>query len=217
MGVLVNSISHSFVVGCTVGAALLIAAQQLKHFFGVTMVSGTRVRHLRRRAIVTGTLPRPNIQAPHHHIGAEPATAQSGLLQRPRRNSMSSGAHPQYRRLRIIRLCEPCGADLRPPELGAPRAEAPGYRGQRHQFLRFTRWWRARRGGRAAQGGRRGLLSHRRQEGAFGCIGQLRLHGGNGARKVFQSKHAAFHGIYQKLDKPVCETCERRIFNECRR
>lgn len=37
MGALVNFISHSVVVGFTAGAALLIAAKQLKHFFGVDM------------------------------------------------------------------------------------------------------------------------------------------------------------------------------------
>lgn len=40
MGVLVNFISHSVVVGFTAGAALLIAAKQLKHFFGIEMPSG---------------------------------------------------------------------------------------------------------------------------------------------------------------------------------
>jgi SulP family sulfate permease len=35
MGVLVNFISHSVVLGFTTGAALLIATSQLKHFFGV--------------------------------------------------------------------------------------------------------------------------------------------------------------------------------------
>jgi len=40
LGALVNFISHSVVVGFTAGAALLIAAKQLKHFFGVEMDSG---------------------------------------------------------------------------------------------------------------------------------------------------------------------------------
>lgn len=40
MGALVNFISHSVIVGFTAGAALLIAAKQLKHFFGVDMDSG---------------------------------------------------------------------------------------------------------------------------------------------------------------------------------
>lgn len=39
LGALVNFISHSVVVGFTAGAAFLIAAKQLKHFFGVTMNS----------------------------------------------------------------------------------------------------------------------------------------------------------------------------------
>lgn len=36
-----------------------------------------------------------------------------------------------------------------------------------------------------------------------------------GARNVFQSKSAALHGIYQKLDKSICATCDKRIFVEC--
>lgn len=39
MGALVNFISHSVVVGFTAGAAVLIAAKQLKHFFGVEIDS----------------------------------------------------------------------------------------------------------------------------------------------------------------------------------
>lgn len=40
LGVLVNFISHSVVIGFTAGAALLIAANQLKHFFGVEVERG---------------------------------------------------------------------------------------------------------------------------------------------------------------------------------
>jgi len=40
MGALVNFISHSVVVGFTAGAALLIAAKQLKNFFGIEMPRG---------------------------------------------------------------------------------------------------------------------------------------------------------------------------------
>ena len=36
-----------------------------------------------------------------------------------------------------------------------------------------------------------------------------------GGRNIFQTKEAALHGIYQKLDKAVCATCEKRIFREC--
>ncbi|MDF1530199.1 MAG: sodium-independent anion transporter, partial [Sedimenticola sp.] len=37
-----------------------------------------------------------------------------------------------------------------------------------------------------------------------------------GDRNVFQSKNAAIHAIYHKLDKKVCEGCENHIFQECR-
>ncbi|MBK1720957.1 SulP family inorganic anion transporter [Thiocystis violacea] len=37
-----------------------------------------------------------------------------------------------------------------------------------------------------------------------------------GVRNVFQAKTAAVRGIYQKLDKSVCATCDKRIFRECR-
>ena len=37
------------------------------------------------------------------------------------------------------------------------------------------------------------------------------------AKNLFQSKHAAIHGMYHKLDPSICETCERRIFTECGR
>ncbi|MEJ2576230.1 MAG: SulP family inorganic anion transporter [Gammaproteobacteria bacterium] len=41
LGTLVNFISHSVIVGFTAGAAVLIAASQLKHFFGVAIARGT--------------------------------------------------------------------------------------------------------------------------------------------------------------------------------
>jgi len=40
LGMLVNFISHSVVVGFTSGAAILIATSQLKHFFGMEMPQG---------------------------------------------------------------------------------------------------------------------------------------------------------------------------------
>ncbi len=40
LGSLVNFISHSVVIGFTAGAAILIAANQLKHFFGLDMARG---------------------------------------------------------------------------------------------------------------------------------------------------------------------------------
>jgi SulP family sulfate permease len=36
-----------------------------------------------------------------------------------------------------------------------------------------------------------------------------------GARNIFQSKHAAIHAIYHKLDKSLCAGCTQRIFSEC--
>lgn len=41
LGTLVNFISHSVIVGFTAGAAVLIAGSQLKHFFGISVPSGT--------------------------------------------------------------------------------------------------------------------------------------------------------------------------------
>ncbi|EIC21068.1 SulP family inorganic anion transporter [Thiorhodovibrio frisius] len=37
-----------------------------------------------------------------------------------------------------------------------------------------------------------------------------------GARNVFQSKEAGIRAIYQKLDRSICATCEKRIFLECK-
>lgn len=44
-GSLVNFISHSVVVGFTAGAAILIAASQLKHFFGIDTPRGGHLHH----------------------------------------------------------------------------------------------------------------------------------------------------------------------------
>ncbi len=46
MGALVNFISHSVVVGFTAGAAILIAAKQLKNFFGVEIPRGGHFHHI---------------------------------------------------------------------------------------------------------------------------------------------------------------------------
>ncbi len=42
-----------------------------------------------------------------------------------------------------------------------------------------------------------------------GCLDEI------GSRHVFQSKTAAIHGIFQKLDKNICASCDKRIFREC--
>lgn len=44
---------------------------------------------------------------------------------------------------------------------------------------------------------------------ACGCLDEM------GARNVFQSKSAAITGIYQKLDRDICQGCDKRIFKEC--
>ncbi|HEB96521.1 MAG TPA: SulP family inorganic anion transporter [Sedimenticola thiotaurini] len=46
MGALVNFISHSVIVGFTAGAAILIAAKQLKNFFGITMERGGHLHEI---------------------------------------------------------------------------------------------------------------------------------------------------------------------------
>ena len=43
MGVLVNFISHTVVIGFTAGAALLIALSQVKNFFGISIPRGARI------------------------------------------------------------------------------------------------------------------------------------------------------------------------------
>jgi len=45
LGALVNFISHSVVTGFTAGAAILIAASQLKHFFGISIPRGGHLHH----------------------------------------------------------------------------------------------------------------------------------------------------------------------------
>lgn len=46
MGALVNFISHSVVVGFTAGAALLIAASQIRNFFGIEVVRGAPLHEI---------------------------------------------------------------------------------------------------------------------------------------------------------------------------
>lgn len=40
LGILVNFVSHSVIIGFTAGAAILIASSQLKHFFGIPLAKG---------------------------------------------------------------------------------------------------------------------------------------------------------------------------------
>ncbi len=52
MGVLINYISHSVVIGFTAGAAILIAANQIKHFFGLAIPRGA---HFYETIVYLGT------------------------------------------------------------------------------------------------------------------------------------------------------------------
>ncbi len=52
MGVLVNFISHTVVIGFTAGAALLIAASQVKNFFGINIARGAPFHEVIEQAIV---------------------------------------------------------------------------------------------------------------------------------------------------------------------
>jgi SulP family sulfate permease len=52
MGVLVNFISHTVVIGFTAGAALLIAGSQIKNFFGINIPRGTPFYEIIRQLFV---------------------------------------------------------------------------------------------------------------------------------------------------------------------
>ena len=53
------------------------------------------------------------------------------------------------------------------------------------------------------------------KEGLWDSLERCGCLDATGARNVFQSKTAAIHAIYQKLDKSVCVGCDKRIFQEC--
>ena len=36
-----------------------------------------------------------------------------------------------------------------------------------------------------------------------------------GERNMFESKQEAIEQIYSRLNKQICDTCEKRIFHEC--
>ena len=68
---------------------------------------------------------------------------------------------------------------------------------------------------RRADGG--GLYLTNVTGGLWDSLEQCGCLDATGARNVFQSKTAAIHGIYQKLDKSICTRCDKRIFLECPR
>lgn len=74
MGTLVNFISHTVVIGFTAGAALLIAASQLKNFFGIPIPRGTPFFQIIEQFLEHITSINPAVAA----IGA--VTLISGLL-----------------------------------------------------------------------------------------------------------------------------------------
>jgi SulP family sulfate permease len=76
MGALVNFISHTVVIGFTAGAAILIAASQVRSFFGIDIPRGTPFYEIARLLVV---------RARHQPLG-QPAvglvTLAAGLLSR---------------------------------------------------------------------------------------------------------------------------------------
>jgi SulP family sulfate permease len=66
---------------------------------------------------------------------------------------------------------------------------------------------------RQREGG--GFYLVRVKQGLWDALEKCGCMDATGARNVFQSKTAAIRAIYQKLDKSVCATCDKRIFLEC--
>ncbi|MBK1716607.1 SulP family inorganic anion transporter [Thiocystis violacea] len=54
------------------------------------------------------------------------------------------------------------------------------------------------------------------KQGLWESLEQCGCLDATGARNVFQSKTAAVRAIFQKLDKSICATCDKRIFQECK-
>ncbi len=66
---------------------------------------------------------------------------------------------------------------------------------------------------RQAQGG--GLYLINIKQGLWDSLDKCGALDIIGANHVFQSKRAAITGIYNKMDREICRTCSKRIFNEC--
>lgn len=67
---------------------------------------------------------------------------------------------------------------------------------------------------RQADGGNLYLINVK--EGLWDALEACECFDKEGSRNVFQSKSAAIHAIYQKLDKSLCEGCTARLFKECK-
>ncbi|HET6922674.1 MAG TPA: SulP family inorganic anion transporter, partial [Anaeromyxobacteraceae bacterium] len=74
LGTLVNFISHTVIIGFTAGAAILIAASQLKHFFGVPIPRGASFSHTLRALVAQAGEVSPSVTA----VGA--VTLVAGIL-----------------------------------------------------------------------------------------------------------------------------------------
>jgi SulP family sulfate permease len=66
---------------------------------------------------------------------------------------------------------------------------------------------------RRAEGGDVYLINVK--EGLWNSLEKCGYLDAGGTRNIFQTKTAALHGIYNKLDKSVCASCTQRIFREC--
>lgn len=53
------------------------------------------------------------------------------------------------------------------------------------------------------------------KEGLWDALDACECFDKDGARNIFQSKAAAIHAIYQKLDKDRCKICSVKLFKEC--
>jgi SulP family sulfate permease len=66
---------------------------------------------------------------------------------------------------------------------------------------------------RQAEGG--GLYLVNVKKGLWDSLDECHALDKINSHNIFQTKSAALHVLFQKLDKSVCERCEARIFREC--
>ncbi len=76
MGALVNFISHTVVIGFTSGAAILIAASQVRNFFGIDIARGTPFYEILRQLVIQFTHINPWV------LAVSLVTLASGILTR---------------------------------------------------------------------------------------------------------------------------------------
>ena len=121
LGTLVNFVSHSVIVGFTSGAAVLIAASQLKNFLGLQMPGGLRfyeiLIHLWQ--LLGGDRPRLGGGGARHPRGGDCFTALLAAV--PVHDWGPAGRKPARRDHRVLHL-----RGVPAPRLGRVRAEARG-------------------------------------------------------------------------------------------